>query len=232
MSVRKQASKTATPEATTTEATTPEVTTPEATPEAIADTLTREATEHAAWLTKVRDAGYSFRRSSGVCSGGLAAFMKDVGIPYDENKRSNAQPAITATTHGIDPAWLTPEGQAGMLQRDREARQAQRDKIARAILRVVDVGYMSSDTADAYLTEFGLSAPPKQVNGQIYLSHLYFEGLPEGTTRDQVTEAFGRVLSAAVGTYLPGWQHPKVTGFEVSTNSVYVKQDDSDNWSF
>lgn len=207
---------------------------PEATPESTLDTLTREAAEHAAWLKQVRERALQFCADHGICTGGQTAFLNDVGIPNNpSSRRESRQPDIPADTLGVDPAWLTPEGAEGMLAKQREKQAKQREKIARGIMRGQRSGYFTTDTATSEMSALGLQ-PPKQVtNGSVYLSHIYFSGLPEDVTREQITEAFSRVLSAAIGTYLPGWQHPTVTGVEVTTEKAYA--DDShadDNWTF
>ena len=207
---------------------------PEVTPESTLDVLTREANEHAAWLKQVRERALQFCADHGICTGGQAAFLSDVGIPnHPTSRRESRQPDIPADTLGVDPSWLTPEGAEGMLAKQRDKQAKQREKIARGIMRGQRSGYYTTDTATAEMSALGLE-PPKQVtNGSVYLSHIYFSGLPEDVTREQITEAFTRVLSAAIGTYLPGWQHPTVTGVEVTTEKAYA--DDShadDNWTF
>lgn len=216
----------------------PEVTpeaTPEATPESTLDVLTREAAEHAAWLKQVRERALQFCADHGICTAGQSAFLTDVGIPNNSSsRRESRQPVITPDTLGVDPSWLTPEGAEGMLAKQREQQAKQRAKIARGIMRGAKSGYFTPATAGDEMTALGLE-PPKQVtNGSVYLSHIYFTGLPEDVTSDQVKDAFGRVLSAAIGTYLPGWQHPEVTGIEVSTEKAYAVDADAaeDNWTF
>lgn len=217
---------------------TPEVTpeaTPEVTPESPLDTLTREAAEHAAWLKQVRERTLQFCVDHGICTGGQASFLTDVGIPNNpSSRRESRQPDIPADTLGVDPAWLTPDGIAGMLAKQREAHAKQRAKIARGIMRGAKSGYFTTATAADEMTALGLEQPKQVTNGSVYLSHIYFSGLPEDVTSDQITEAFTRVLSAAIGTYLPGWQHPEVTGVEVSTEKAYAVDSDAsdDNWTF
>lgn len=209
--------------------------TPEATPESTLDVLTREAAEHAAWLKQVRERALQFCADHAICTGGQAAFLTDVGIPNNPSSRQERrQPPITPDTLGVDPAWLTPEGAEGMLAKQREKQAKQRAKIARGIMRGAKSGYFTPATAGDEMTALGLDTPKQVTNGSIYLSHIYFSGLPEDVTREQIKDAFGRVLSAAIGTYLPGWQHPEVTGVEVSTEKAYAVDADAaeDNWTF
>lgn len=232
----RKAASTTTPEVTP-EAT-PEVTPeaqPEVTPESTLDVLTREATEHAAWLKQVRERALQFCVDQGICTAGQAAFLSDVGIPNNpSSRRESTQPDIPADTLGVDPAWLTPDGIAGMLAKQREAHAKQRAKVARGIMRGAKSGYYTPATAGDEITALGLELPKRVTNGSVYLSHIYFFGLPEDVTSDQIKEAFSRVLSAAIGTYLPGWQHPEVAGVEVTTEKAYAVDSDAseDNWTF
>lgn len=207
---------------------------PEATPESTLDTLTREATEHAAWLKQVRERALQFCADHGICTAGQSAFLSDVGIPNNpSSRRESRQPDIPADTLGVDPSWLTPEGAEGMLAKQRAAHAKQRAKIARGIMRGQRSGYFTTETATAELSALGLELPKQVTNGSVYFSHISFSGLPEDVTREQITEAFSRVLSAAIGTYLPGWQHPEVTGIEVTTEKAYVDDKHADdNWTF
>lgn len=213
--------------------------TPEPSP---AETLAAEAAEHAAFLTKVRNETYTRARSWGICSSGRNAYLRDVGIPFNDTSRygdSDSQPAITVDPfNGNDPAWFTPDGLAGLIERQRDAYRKQRGKIARGILRANKQGYGSSGELAEVMAELGLDTPPVTLTAEIRLgdySNVTVAGITPGTTSEQVSAAFREMVARNLGLYLPGWQAVKVTaGFDVVglTEEYATDDDDDDKWTF
>lgn len=207
-----------------------------------AEVLAAEAAEHAAFLTKVREQAYSRSREWGICSSGRNAFLRDTGVPFNENSRygdSDSQPAVTVDPfNGNDPSWFTDDGLLGLIERQRETYRKQRGKVARGILRANKQGYGSSDQVAEALSALGLDTPPVSLTADIRMgdyTNLTVTGIAPGTTAEQISDAFREMIARNLGLYLPGWQAVKVTaGLDVvGLTEVYTADDDDDDkWTF
>lgn len=215
MTTRKATQDKATPEVA------PEVT-PEAPAETPAQTFARESAEHVAWLTSVRERAYQWTREHGICSGGLHAFLRDTGIPFNDaarNATSPSQPVITdpGLPEGFDVSWLTDDAVSKALEVQRKRHADQRALIGAGIRRGEASGYYGRSAADAVLAELGLTGPNVPQQATIGMRYLTVDGIPGDVPAEKVAEAFAKIMTAAVEMYLPGTygklsvQPPEVT---------------------
>lgn len=216
--------------------------TPDPAPESPRAALAREATEHAEFLTKVRETAYQKASDWGICSSGRNAFLSDVGIPAHPSARyasSDRQPVITVDPYaGMSPEWVTDDGVVALVDRQRMVYQEQRQKIARGILRARSQGYGSDDGVAEVFTDLGLTMPAQTLTATVrlgYDSYVTVKGIAQGTTEEEVTAAFRQMIGQALAFHLPGWQSVTVAdGFRVDSLTPEYDTGDgtNDSWTF